>query len=182
MAHHHTSSYMGHRTQHYRDESKQGLDSAGVLLDPCAHRACNVHTFGYCLLPRCRMPDFSLQNWVLHGCCGCRTAIQLLVDHWLPPFSKFPFPKFPFFLLHGAFCWLSAAVRGEGFFAHKGRGETTPWHSKGLRECGGDFTESKPLSVRLVPSRLGTTLHCAGEGFYASGQGIFPYFCTTRYT
>ena len=24
------------------------------------------------------------QNWVLHGCCGCRTAVQLLVDRWLP--------------------------------------------------------------------------------------------------
>ena len=52
----------------------------------CLIRARTVHTFGYCLLPRSRTPDFSLQNWVLHGCCGCRTAIQLLVDHWLPPF------------------------------------------------------------------------------------------------
>ena len=58
----------------------------GVLLDLCAHRAHTVHTFGYCLLPRSRTPDFFPQNWVLHGCCGCTTAIQLLVDHCLPPF------------------------------------------------------------------------------------------------
>ena len=52
----------------------------------CLIRARTVHTFGYCLLPRSRAPGFFPQNWVLHGCCGCRTAIQLLVNHWLPPF------------------------------------------------------------------------------------------------
>ena len=98
----------------------------------CLIRARTVHTFGYCLLPRFRAPDFFPQNWVLHGCCRCRTAIQLLVDHPLPPFLKisfFPFPKFAFFLLSGAFCWLSATVRGGGFFAQKWGCETMPWHS-----------------------------------------------------
>ena len=62
----------------------------------------------------------------------------------------------------------------------RGGCETTPWHSQGLSERGGHYTENKPLSVRLVPSRSRTTLRYAGEGFYASGHGIFPCFCTTQ--
>ena len=36
------------------------------------------------------------------------------------PTLKIAFPKSSFFLLNGAFCWLSATVRGEGFFTQKG--------------------------------------------------------------
>ena len=55
--------------------------SLGVLLDRCAHRA-----YFWVLLyyPDPEHMNFLPQNWVLHGCCGCRTAIQLLVDCWLP--------------------------------------------------------------------------------------------------
>ena len=58
-------------------------------------------------------------------------------------------------------CWLTVGKRG-GFFTQKGACDTTPWHSKGLRERGGDCTENKPLSVRLVRSRLRTTHPCFG--------------------
>ena len=58
----------------------------------------------------------------------------------------------------------------------RGGCETTPWHSQGLRERGGDCTENKPLSVQLVPSRLGTTLHSAGGGLLCIRPGHISLF------
>ena len=54
----------------------------GVLLDLCAHCA----YFWVLFITQIQNACFFPQNWVLHGYCGCRTAIQLLVDHWLSPF------------------------------------------------------------------------------------------------
>ena len=51
----------------------------GVLLDPAL-----CIQFGIVENPDPECLDVSPQNWVLHACCGCRTASQLLVDRWLP--------------------------------------------------------------------------------------------------
>ena len=84
---------------------------------------------------------------------------------------EFPFLNFPFFSLNGAFCWLGAAGRGQGFFAQKGGRETMPWHSQGLRERGGDCTENTPLSVRPAWAQLFSVRE---KAFMHQARAYFP--------
>ena len=82
----------------------------------------------------------------------------------MAPFLKISFSKISFLsikrciLLAEGYGKRGGVLRPQG----GGGGETTPQHSQGLREHGGDCTENEPLSVHLVPSRLGTTHSCFG--------------------
>ena len=93
------------------------------------------------------------------------------------PFLKMSFSKISFLSIKWCILLAECYSKRGGVLRPEGG---MPWHSQGLRECGGDCTENKPISVRLVPSRLGATLHYAGEGFNASGQGIFFFVQTDK--
>ena len=84
----------------------------GIVYYPDPERLIFFHKIGFFMVVVDAGQLFSC--WLTIGC---------------PLFEKFLFQNFSFFLFNGAFCWLSATVRGEGFFAHKGGCETTPWHS-----------------------------------------------------
>ena len=70
----------------------------GVLLHLCVHCACTVHSFGYCLLPRSRVPEFfphrigffmvvldAGQPFSCWSTVGCLFD-SLCTGNWGPPF------------------------------------------------------------------------------------------------
>ena len=118
------------------------------------------------------MPDFFHKIGFFMVVVDARQLFSCWLTNSCPLFENF-LPKFSFLSVKR--CILLAECsgkRGEVLRPEGGGGvETTPWHSQGLRERGGDCTENKPLSMRPDPSRLGTTLHCVGEGVYAFRPG-----------